>query len=79
MPRLIRRIDEVLKLPYITEARTVDIELISVRVGVVFTPIREAVDADEGYNRLIASTDPLRAEIVAGDAALDRMLKTAAG
>jgi len=35
-------------------------------------------DADASYDRLIASTDRLREEIMAADAALDRLLKAAA-
>jgi hypothetical protein len=35
MPGLLRKIDVVLELPYITETQTLDIELIAVRVGAV--------------------------------------------
>lgn len=44
MPRLIRRVAEVLKLSYITEAQTVDIELIA-GAG------RDGVDGHRGRGR----------------------------
>jgi hypothetical protein len=75
IPALLRKIDVVLELSYLTETQTLDIELISVRVGMVFMSIRKATDTDESYDRLIASTDRLREEIVAADAALDSLLK----
>jgi hypothetical protein len=73
MPRLIERIDDVLKLPFISETQAVEIESIAERVETLFLGIREAVN-DHNYNRLVASVDRLREEIVAGDATLDRLL-----
>jgi hypothetical protein len=42
MLRLVRRIDEVLESPYITETQEVDIKLIAVRVGTVLMAIGES-------------------------------------
>jgi uncharacterized membrane protein YczE len=59
VPRLLRKIDVVLELTYITETQTLDIELIAVRVGMVLMAIGEAVNADASCDRLTASMDRL--------------------
>lgn len=74
LPRLLARIDKVLKLPDITKAQTADIESIAELVGTVFLGIREAVDSDD-YDRMIASVDRLREEIARANEILDRLLK----
>ena len=78
MPRLVRRVDEVLELPYITETQAVDIELIGKRVGDSALRDQRRRSMPTSYDRLIASTNRFREEIRAGDAALDRLLKEAA-
>jgi hypothetical protein len=74
IPRLLKKIDEVLKLPHVTEVQAVDIDSIKELVRTLILSIREAVD-DEDLNRLSASIDRLREEISAADRTLDRLLK----
>jgi phage terminase Nu1 subunit (DNA packaging protein) len=74
IPRLLRKIDEVLKLPHVTEAQAVDIDSIKELIRTLILSIREAVD-DEDLNRLSASIDRLREKISAADRTLDRLLK----
>jgi hypothetical protein len=80
---LIRRIDETLKLPNLTEAQTRDIELIPQRIGSSIRAIREATIA-EGTRvlrdqQLVASTERLRQEIAIANEILDELLKALAG
>ena len=75
--RLIRRIDETLKLPNLTEAQTRDIELIPQRIGGSIKAIREAAIAEgNGVLRdqqLIASTGRLQEEIAKANGILDEL------
>jgi hypothetical protein len=75
LPRVLVRIDKVLKLPEVAEAQASDIESIAELLRTVFLGIREAVDSDD-YDRMIASVDRLREEIVTANTILDRVLKT---
>src|ERR1700730_9774669 len=65
--RLIRRIDETLKLPKLTEAQTRQIELIPQRIGRSLKAIRDAALAEGNGvlrdSQLVASTERLREEI----------------
>jgi hypothetical protein len=76
--RLIRRIDETLKLPNLTEAQTRQIELIPQRIGGSMKAIREAAIAEgNGVLRdqqLVASTERLREEIAKANGILDELL-----
>jgi hypothetical protein len=80
---LIRRIEETLKLPNLTEAQTRDIGLIPQRIGSSIKAIREA--AIVAANRtvcepqLVASTERLREEIATANIILDRLLKDPRG
>jgi hypothetical protein len=74
LSRVVTRIDEVLKLPYVTETQATVIESIAKTVGTVFLGIREAVDSED-YDRLGASIDRLREELAAADPILDRFIK----
>ena len=75
IPRLNARINEVLRLPGLTEAQTVELESIPARIGVHIESIREALDADDAYSRLIEDMNRLRGEIAAADATVNRLLK----
>jgi hypothetical protein len=75
MPRLIRRIDDVLRLPQITDAQTIAIELLPERISIGLRVIQAAINADEDCDRLIASMDRLRENFLEGEAAIDRLLK----
>jgi|HubBroStandDraft_2_1064218.scaffolds.fasta_scaffold2528818_1 hypothetical protein len=75
MPHLIGRIDDELRLPHITQAQTIEIELVPERVGIQRRAIQAAINADEAYARLIANIDRLRKDILEGEAAIDRLLK----
>jgi len=79
IPRLLRKIDQVLELPDITRAQALDAELIAARIGMVFFAIKKAVVADAGYEQLVASTDRLREEITTANATLDGLIKLVAG
>jgi len=76
--KLIRRIDETLKLPNLTEAQTRQIELIHQRIGGSLNAIREAAIAGENGvvrdQRLVASTERLREEIAKANGILDELL-----
>ena len=74
VPRLLTKINEVVKLPQMTAAQTAGIEAIAELVRTLLLSIREAVDSDD-YDRLIAATDRLREEVVKADETLDRLLK----
>ena len=75
--RLIRRIDETLKLSNLTEAQTRDIELIPQRIGGSIKAIREAAIAEGDRVRrdqqLIASTGRLQEEIAKANVILDEL------
>jgi hypothetical protein len=73
LPRVLSKIDRVLKLSYITEAQAADIESIAELVRTVLLELREAVEADD-YDRMIASVDRLHEGITTADATLDRLL-----
>jgi hypothetical protein len=75
IPPLNARINEVLRLPRLTEAQTVQLESIPERIGVLIESIKEVLDADDGYSRLIGNINRLRGEIAAADARVDRLLK----
>ena len=74
LPRVLAKIDQVSKLPDITETQANNIESMAERVGIIFLGIREAVDSDD-YDRTIAGVDRLRKEILTADTILDRLLK----
>src|ERR1700675_3509476 len=73
--RLIRRIDETLKLPNLTEAQTRDIESIPRRIGDSIKAIREAAIAEGNEilrdQQLVASTERLGEEIAKANGILD--------
>ena len=75
--RLIRRIDETLKLPNLTEAQTRDVELIPQRIGCSIQAIREAAIAEGDRvlrdQQLIASTERLQEEIAIANGILDEL------
>jgi hypothetical protein len=75
--RLIRRIDETLKLPNLTEAQTRDVELIPQRIGSSIEAIREAAIAEGDRvlrdQQLIASTGRLQEEIAKANGILDEL------
>jgi hypothetical protein len=74
---LIRRIDETLKLPNLSDAQTPDIELIAQRIGSSIRAIRDAANAEGngvlGEQQLAASTERLREEIATANMILDRL------
>jgi hypothetical protein len=76
--RLIRRIDETLKLPKLTEAQTRQIELIPQRIGRSLKAIRDAALAEGNGvlrdSQLVASTERLREEIAKANGILDELL-----
>ena len=74
LPRILAKIDDVLKLPDITVAQAKEIQSIADTVGAVFLGIREAARADD-YDRLMAGVDRLREEIITADTILDRLIK----
>jgi hypothetical protein len=74
LPRVLAKIDQVLKLPDITETQAKHIESMAEIVGTIFLGIREAVDSDD-YDRTVAGVDRLREEILTADTILDRLLK----
>jgi hypothetical protein len=74
LPRVLAKIDQVLKLPDITETQAKHIESMAEIVGTIFLGIRKAVDSDD-YDRTIAGVDRLREEILTADTILDRLLK----
>ena len=75
---LIRRIEETLKLPNLTEAQTRDIELIPQRLGSSIKAIRQAAIVEGNRTvceqQLFASTERLREEIATANMILDRLL-----
>ena len=77
--RLIRRIDETLKLPNLTEAQTRDIELIPQRIASSMKAIREAALVEGNRTiqeqKLVASIERLREEIVIANGILEELLK----
>jgi hypothetical protein len=75
-PRLIRRIDDGLCLPNVTPVRTIEVESIGQRIGVLLKSIHAAVEADHSYEQLSASLDRLREEIAAADLTLNQLLGT---
>jgi hypothetical protein len=79
IPRLIRRIDETLKLPNLTGAQTRDIELIPQRIGSSIKAIREAALVEGTRTireqKLVASIERLREEIAIANGILDELLK----
>ena len=76
--RLIRRIDETLKLTNMTDAQTRDIELIPQRIGVSIKAIKEAAIAEGNGvlrdSQLVARTERLREEIAKANGILDELL-----
>ena len=74
LPRVLAKIDQILKLPDITETQAKHIESMAERVGTIFLGIREAVDSD-GYDCTVAGVDRLREEILTADTILGRLLK----
>jgi len=78
IPRLIRRIDETLKLPNLTEAQTRDIELIPQRIASSVKAIREAALVEGNSiqeQKLVASIERLREEIAIANGILDELLR----
>jgi hypothetical protein len=73
LPRLLSKIDKVLKMSEVSEAQATEIASMTELVGSVFLGIREAVDSDD-YDRLLASVERLREEILTANAILDRLL-----
>ena len=74
--RLIRRIDETLKLPNLTEAQTRDIELIPQRIANSMKAIREAALVEGNSiqeQKLVASIERLREEIAIANGILDEL------
>jgi hypothetical protein len=76
--RLIRRINETLKLPKLTEPQTRQIELIPQRIGRSLKAIRDAALAEGNGvlrdSQLVASTERLREEIAKANGILDELL-----
>ena len=75
LPRLIRRIDEVLASAYVVDSQALEAELIIERIGLVLRGIQTAVNSDGSKERLRASADLLREEVAAADEILDGLLK----
>jgi hypothetical protein len=75
LPRLIRRIDEVLASAYVVDSQALEAELIIERLGLVLRGIQTAVNSDGSKERLRASADLLREEIAAADETVDELLK----
>jgi hypothetical protein len=77
--KLIRRIDETLKLPNLAEAQTSDIEVIPQRIGSSIKAIREAALVEGNRTirdqRLIASTERRWEEIAIATGILDECLR----
>jgi len=75
--RLIRRIDETLKLPNLTEAQTRQIELIPQRIGGSLNAIREAAIAEENGvvrdQQLVAYIERLREKVAKANGILDEL------
>jgi hypothetical protein len=75
LPRLIRRVDEVLAAEHITDSREFEAESILERIEIVLRDIQTTIDSEENKERLRASADLLREEIAAADETIDELLK----
>jgi len=73
--RLLSKIDEVLRLPHLSDFHTVEVRAIAERIESLFLSIRDTVD-DRHYELLTATVDRLHREVALGEAALDRLLKS---
>lgn len=76
LPNVLSKISRVRHWPRITDAQATDIEKIAANMDAVLCCIRAAVDAED-YDRVSASVDRLREEIIRANRTLDRMLPTA--
>jgi hypothetical protein len=73
IPRLLHKMDEILRLPHVSEDQALAIEQITNKIGILYRSLRQAHEKGE-YQRMIASSDRLREEIQAANGALDQML-----
>ena len=76
IPRLLSKIDEVLRLPHLSDFHAVEVRAIAERIESLFLGIRDTVD-DRHYERLTATVDRLRREIALSETVLDQLLKSA--
>ena len=75
LPRLIRRVDEVLTAEHITDSQEFEAESILERIEIVLRDIQTTINSEENKERLRASADLLREEIAAADETIDELLK----
>jgi hypothetical protein len=62
IPRLLSKIDEVLRLPHLSDFDTVEVRAIAERIESLFLSIRDTVD-DRHYELLTATVDRLHREV----------------
>ena len=77
IPRLLSKIDEVLRLPHLSDFHVIKVRAIAKRIESLFLSIRENVN-DRHYELLTATVDRLHREIALGETALDQLLKSSA-
>ncbi|HEY1851689.1 MAG TPA: hypothetical protein VGG60_11735 [Candidatus Binataceae bacterium] len=75
IPRLLGKIDEVLRLPHLSDFHAVEVRAIAERIESLFLSIRDTVEGRH-YELLTATVDRLHRESALGEAALDRLLKS---
>jgi hypothetical protein len=75
LPRLIRRVDEVLASEDITDSQALKAESIIERIETMLRDIQATINSDENEERLRASADQLREELAAADETVDELLK----
>jgi phage terminase Nu1 subunit (DNA packaging protein) len=75
IPRLLSKVDEVLRLPHLSDFHAVEVRAIAERIESLFLSIRDSVD-DRHYELLTATVDRLHREIALGETILDQLLKS---
>jgi hypothetical protein len=75
LPRLIRRVDEVLTAEHITDSQEFEAESILERIEIVLRDIQTTINSEENKERLRASADLLREEIAAAYETIYELLK----
>jgi hypothetical protein len=73
-PDLIRRIDNALRLPRLTNDEKLNLEPMSDQIAGQFRWVQQVVETEESCEHLIASMERLREVIDASEAILDRLL-----
>jgi hypothetical protein len=75
LPRLIRRVDEVLASEDTTDSQALEAESIIERIEIVLRDIQTVINSGENEEQLRASADLLRQEIAAADQTIDKLLR----